>query len=217
MHIQPSTVPVLEGLSARAADFDIILCDIWGVLHNGVNAYPSASKALRNFREAGGRVILVSNAPRPGTDVIGLLDGFGVDRLAYDGIVTSGDVTWSLLAAGSWKRYHWLGPKRDGNLFNGLAMTPSDLADADVIICTGLIDDRVETAETYRSFLAEALALKLPMVCANPDLVVERGGQIIHCAGAIAKLYEELGGEAIYAGKPYPRIYDAALAVASSM
>lgn len=210
-------VPVLSGLNNIRSLYDVILCDIWGVLHNGVKAYAAASVALKAFREQGGTVILVSNAPRPGLDVVPLLDKFGVDRLAYDGIVTSGDVTHSMLKASKWKSYHWIGPERDGELFRGLTMHSAGIDDADIVVCTGLLDDNTEKAEDYRATCERIHARSLPFLCANPDIVVERGSEIIHCAGAIAQIYEELGGEVIYAGKPYKPVYDAALDVASSL
>ena len=209
--------PIISGLSTIIGSFDVILCDIWGVLHNGINGYRAASDALEQFRKAGGRVILVSNAPRPAEDIVGILDRFAVSRHAYDGIVTSGDVTRTVLLSGDWQNYHWLGPERDAGLFKGLTLPHVDLEQAHVIVCTGLHDDDHETAEDYRDFIKEALKRKLPMLCANPDIVVERGNRLIDCAGAIAKLYEEEGGTTIYAGKPYSPIYDAALHLASSL
>lgn len=211
------TAPVIAGLSALKDSYDVILCDIWGVLHNGINGYRAASDALEQFRKNGGRVILVSNAPRPAEDIIGILDRFSVSRHAYDGIVTSGDVTRTVLMSGEWRNYHWLGPERDGGLFKGLTLPNVELDHADVIVCTGLHDDDTETAENYRGFIKDALKRNVPMLCANPDIVVERGNRLIDCAGAIAKLYEEEGGQTIYAGKPYPPIYKAALELASSL
>jgi HAD superfamily hydrolase (TIGR01459 family) len=210
-------VPLIDGFSERAWAYDVILCDIWGVLHNGVAAYAAASDALTRFRSQGGCVILVSNAPRPGPDVVQLLDRFGVTRSAYDGIVTSGDVARTKLSDGTWKRFYWLGPERDGGLFTGLPIQSTTLEDSDVIVCTGLFDDATETPDDYRDFVTQARALQRPMLCANPDLVVERGGELIYCAGAIAALYEEHGGDVLYTGKPYQPIYDAALIVASSL
>jgi HAD superfamily hydrolase (TIGR01459 family) len=215
---QTSHLPViLNGILPISAQYDVILCDIWGVLHNGVTAYASASEALTRYRAQGGNVILVSNAPRPARDVIGLLDGMGVARSAYDGIVTSGDVTRSMLSSGMWKKYYWLGPERDGGLFDGLPIEATPLDEADVIVCTGLWDDATETPEDYRDFVAKARARHLPFLCANPDILVERGGDLIYCAGAIAALYEAEGGETLYSGKPYRPIYEAALNIAASL
>ena len=216
-HSSPKKTPILQGLASVAETYDVILCDIWGVLHNGVTAYTEAAEALLRFRKKGGHVVLVSNAPRPAPDIIGILDRFGVPRATYDGIVTSGDVTRTLLEEGRWSNYHWLGPERDAGLFANIKMPHVALEEADVIVCTGLHDDNTETAEDYRAFINKARQRAIPMLCANPDIVVERGGHLIDCAGAIAKLYEEEGGETLYAGKPYPPVYAASLNLASSL
>lgn len=210
-------ITIINGLSALAPAFDTILCDIWGVLHNGVKGYEAASTALTRFRDLGGRVILVSNAPRPNIDIVPILDRFGIHRSAWDGIVTSGDITRNILVHSDWKKFFWLGPQRDSPLFDGLSLQSAPLEEADVIVCTGLIDDTSETPETYRQRLETAVTLDKVMLCANPDLVVERGGEIIYCAGALAALYEKLGGKTVYSGKPYPDIYHAALNVAASL
>jgi HAD superfamily hydrolase (TIGR01459 family) len=193
------------------------LCDIWGVLHNGVAAFPAAVEACVAFRATGGVVLLVSNAPRPAEAVALQLLKLGVPAAAYDGILTSGDVTRDLLAR--WKghpTYH-LGPERDRGIFAGLDLRLGTLTDADVIVCTGLFDDTRETAESYRETLERAARRDIPMVCANPDLYVERGGQIIACAGAVAELYAACGGQVRYAGKPHTEVYTAAVARISAV
>ena len=212
-------VPTLDGLAGIAERYDLILCDVWGVLHDGTNAHPGASDALMRFRalpEAGRprRVVLVSNAPRPWAGVQAILDGFGVPRAAYDAILTSGDLTRSLIAAHPGERLHHLGPERDATIFDGLDVKLVDVAAADRVVCTGLFDDTCETAEDYRATLEAMRARAVPMICANPDLVVERGGQIVPCAGSVALAYEEIGGKVVYAGKPHRPIYEVALALA---
>ncbi|MFG1373642.1 TIGR01459 family HAD-type hydrolase [Xanthobacter oligotrophicus] len=208
----PHAPPLVSGLSAYAGQYDLILCDVWGVLHNGVAAFESAHDALTRARAGGASVILVSNAPRPNRFVMEMLDGFGVPRTAYDGIVTSGDVTREMLAARSGARTYHLGPERDLSLFHGLDLTLTDLTGADLVVVTGLFNDDVETPDDYAEALKAMKARDLPMICANPDLVVERGDQLIFCSGAIAKAYEELDGKAIWCGKPYRPIYDTAFA-----
>ncbi|MFG1293218.1 TIGR01459 family HAD-type hydrolase [Xanthobacter versatilis] len=208
----PHAPPMVSGLSAYAGQYDLILCDVWGVLHNGVIAFESAHDALTRARAGGASVILVSNAPRPNRFVMEMLDGFGVPRTAYDGIVTSGDVTREMLAARSGARTYHLGPARDLSLFDGLGLTLTDLADADLVVVTGLFNDDVETPDDYADALKAMKARDLPMICANPDLVVERGDQLIFCSGAIAKAYEELDGKAFWCGKPHRPIYDTAFA-----
>jgi HAD superfamily hydrolase (TIGR01459 family) len=205
--------PVLvDRFSALAPGYDAVLCDVWGVVHNGVAALAPAGEALTRFRAAGGTVLLVSNAPRPGAAVIRLLDRFGVPRSAYDDIITSGDLTREFIASHPSRGVFHLGPERDRSIFAGLELRFGSVEDADYVICTGLFDDERETPETYRALLERMRARGLLFVCANPDLVVERGDQLIYCAGAVAELYGQLGGEVMYAGKPHRPIYDAALA-----
>jgi HAD superfamily hydrolase (TIGR01459 family) len=186
--------------------------DIWGVMHNGVAPFASAVQACQTFRANGGIVLLVSNAPRPNSSVVAALARIGVAADSYDAVITSGDTARLMIAAlGAVPIYH-LGPERDLALYDGLAVKPANINAATAIICTGLVDDETETAETYRGQLEQALARALPMICANPDLMVERGGKIIPCAGAVAALYATLGGHVTYAGKPHRPIYDAAFA-----
>ncbi|ACA16686.1 HAD-superfamily hydrolase, subfamily IIA [Methylobacterium sp. 4-46] len=217
----PREVPVIDGIAELASGFDVILCDVWGVLHDGLRAHRSASEALSRFRALPGerprRVVLVSNAPRPGEAVRAQLDGFGVPREAYDGIVTSGDLTRALIEARPGAPLYHLGPERDLPIFEGLSVRRAPPEEAAQVVCTGLFDDEVETAEDYRPVLAGLSARGLPMICANPDLVVERGARLIPCAGALAGLYEALGGEVIYAGKPHRPVYEAALAKAAAV
>ncbi|MCJ2034157.1 TIGR01459 family HAD-type hydrolase [Methylobacterium sp. J-068] len=218
----PEPVPTLPGLAAIAEGYDLILCDVWGVLHDGTNAHPGASDALMRFRARPGagrprRVVLVSNAPRPWAGVRTILDGFGIPREAYDAILTSGDLTRSLIAAYPGARIHHLGPERDAPIFTGLDLTLVRAEAADRVVCTGLFDDTRETAEDYRATLEALRARAVPMICANPDLVVERGGRLIPCAGLIAEAYEALGGAVTYAGKPHRPVYEAALELAGGL
>ncbi|THV23280.1 TIGR01459 family HAD-type hydrolase [Peteryoungia ipomoeae] len=193
--------------------YDVILCDVWGVLHNGIDAFPLAGEALTAAREKGLTVVLITNSPRPAIGVIPQLRAIGVPDTAYDRIVTSGDVTRTLIAAGP-KKVFLLGPERDMPLFDGLDVTVVSAEDADCVVCTGFFDDEVETPEDYRDMLTAFVARKVPLICANPDLVVERGHRIIPCAGAVAALYDTLGGETRIAGKPHKPIYEATLAAA---
>lgn len=218
MHAPVSMAPALvSGLAELAPRYDVILSDIWGVLHNGLASYPAAGEALTNFRKKGGTVVLITNAPRPSIDVVKLLDGLKVMRSAWDGIVTSGDVTRAMLEAEGNVPFFWLGPERDEPIFDGLAAPRVPLKDARNFVCTGLLDDDVETPDDYAAMLAEAKALDQTFICANPDLVVERGGRLIYCAGALAQAYEASGGKTVYAGKPFAPIYQEALAIAASV
>jgi HAD superfamily hydrolase (TIGR01459 family) len=192
----------------------VVLSDIWGVVHNGLESFPEACEALHRFRGEGGTVILITNAPRPADSVQRQLRKLGVADEVYSAIVSSGDLTRHYVAEHPGGKVFWLGPERDSSIHRGLAVTLSPLEAADYIICTGLYDDETETAEDYRPTLLRARERKLPLICANPDIVVERGDRLIYCAGAIAELYRELGGEVIFYGKPHRPIYDRAMALA---
>lgn len=207
----PRPVALPEGLRALAHDYDAVLCDVWGVIHNGVSAWPEARAALAALRAAGGVAILVSNAPRPAGAVVPQLDALDVPRGAYDALVTSGDVTRDLLAARPGLKVQHLGPPRDTPLFEGLDLVLAGPEAADIVVATGLDDDDRETPEDYRAPLGRLAARAVPMICANPDIVVERGDRLVWCAGALAELYETLGGAVTLAGKPHPPIYQAAL------
>jgi HAD superfamily hydrolase (TIGR01459 family) len=207
----------VEGLQPLAERYDLILCDVWGVLHNGVKAYESASDALTRFRAKGGRVVLVSNAPRPGASVGTQLDGFQVPRSAYDAIVTSGDLTRLAIQERIDKVVHHIGPPRDMPIYNGIDVRFGSIEEADYVVCSGFDNDEEETVEDYRPQLEAMRRRNLLMVCANPDLVVERGHMILPCAGTIALAYEEMGGAVFYAGKPHRPVYERALTVASDL
>ncbi|MGF0521308.1 TIGR01459 family HAD-type hydrolase [Agrobacterium pusense] len=206
----------IQTLGEITDGFDVILSDVWGVLHNGVSAFPDAAIALRSAREAGKTVVLITNSPRPAPGVIAQLRVLGVPDEAYDRIVTSGDVTRGLIAEGP-RKVFLLGPQRDMPLLEGLDVAVVGEADADSVVCTGFFDDETETPEDYTEMLKGFIARNVPMICANPDLVVERGERIIPCAGAMAAYYEQLGGEVRIAGKPHAPIYEACLAAAKDV
>jgi HAD superfamily hydrolase (TIGR01459 family) len=204
-------VRLVAGLEEIASSYDVILCDVWGVIHNGIAASAPACEALARFRGRGGCAILITNAPRPGSAVVGQLDRLAVPRAAYDAVATSGDLTRSIVAERKGEVVHHIGPERDKPVFSGLDVTFGALDEADYVVCSGLFDDTRETAEDYRPTLERMRERGLWMLCANPDLVVERGHEIIPCAGAIALAYQEMGGNVFYAGKPHRPIYEAAL------
>ena len=209
--------PFADRFSALSVGYDIVLSDVWGVIHNGVAAFPEACDALSRYRAGGGTVILITNAPRPGEAVSRQLDHFGVPRAAYDGVVSSGDVTRAVVAKRPGQSLFHLGPQRDISIFTELDVHFAPVEAADYVVCSGLFDDEVETAEDYRDLLGLMRTRSLFMVCGNPDVVVERGDRLVYCAGAIADLYVTLGGEVLYAGKPHRPIYDNALAKAESL
>jgi HAD superfamily hydrolase (TIGR01459 family) len=206
----------IEHFEPLAKDYDVLLCDVWGVIHNGVAAFAPACDALLRFRERGGAAILITNAPRPGDSVARILDRLAVPRRAYDAITSSGDTTRGIVASRPGQRVFHLGPERDVPIFAGLDLIFAPLETADYVVCSGLFDDTIETPETYRDMLAAMRARSLFMVCANPDIVVERGDTLVYCAGALADAYAALGGEVLYCGKPHPPIYRTALAAAAA-
>ena len=210
-----SSPQILTGLSEVADRYDALLCDIWGVVHNGREPFQPGCAALVRYRAERGPVVLISNSPRPSEDVIAQLDALGVPRGAWTAVVTSGDATRFELKARAPGPAWALGPARDGSLYEGtgvhFAETPEEAA---FISCTGLFDDEVETPEDFRERLTICAERKLVMVCANPDRIVQRGDKIIYCAGSLADLYETLGGQVTMAGKPYAAIYQLAFAQA---
>jgi HAD superfamily hydrolase (TIGR01459 family) len=206
---------VIERFSEIAPRFDVLLCDVWGVIHNGRESFPEACEALIRFREQHGPVVLISNSPRPSRDVVHQLRALGVPDEAWSGFVTSGDATREELAKRAPGPAWGVGPARDGPLYQGtglaLCETPEE---AEFVSCTGPFDDEKDTPEEYRERFQVCVKRGLEMVCANPDRVVQRGDKLIYCAGALADLYEELGGKVTMAGKPFAPIYRTSLATA---
>ena len=202
---------LIERFSPLASRYDVLLCDVWGVVHNGIAAFPEAGDALARFRAGGGTVIFITNAPYPADAVQRFLDRLGVRGDSYDAITSSGAVTRGLVEARLAERVFHLGPPRDRPIFAGLDVTFAPVETADYVVCTGLFDDTVETPESYPEMLALMRRRSLLVVCANPDVVVERGDTLVYCAGALADAYVALGGEALYCGKPHAPIYEAAL------
>jgi HAD superfamily hydrolase (TIGR01459 family) len=200
-----------SSLSELAPRYSAVLSDVWGVIHNGVAAHPSAVDALQRYRQAGGRVVLVTNAPRAAPPIMAMLDRMGVARDAYDGLVSSGDVTRVMIAPYRGKVVHHIGPaSEDDTLYDGLGIIRGSADEAEAIIVTDLDTDD-DTPQMYRERMQLWLKRRLPMICANPDRVVEHGGRLIYCGGALADLYEAQGGRILMAGKPYRPIYDEAL------
>ncbi|PWB79559.1 MAG: TIGR01459 family HAD-type hydrolase [Methylocystaceae bacterium] len=216
-------IPFVSGLSALAGRYDAILCDVWGVLIDGRAHFPAAAAALETFRRGGGKVVLVTNASRPSEEVRAQLDRLGLPREAYDDLISAGQLTLKEILARRGQACHHLGPVRDVGLFEAagrllgapLRLTP--LEEADYVVCTGLVDERRETPDDYAGRLAAMRERDLPMLCANPDIVVGIGGELVWCAGALAERYAAIGGEVVMAGKPFPPIYAAALAAVAGL
>jgi HAD superfamily hydrolase (TIGR01459 family) len=206
-------IPIQTSIAGLARTCDAWIVDIWGVMHNGARAFAAAGEACRQFRDGGGIVMLLSNAPRPFSAVIGHMASLGVDPATYDGGVTSGDATRAMIEARQGQRLLHIGPERDKGLFTDLGVTLTTPEEAQAVVCSGLYDDTRETPDTYAPLFDRLVNRRLPMICANPDLVVERGDKLIYCAGALAAAYAGKGGEVIYAGKPYLPIYQRTFAV----
>ncbi len=203
---------MINGLGELAGRYDALLCDVWGVVHNGVQVFSQAVEALCAFRKGHGPVVLITNAPRPAALVERQLDGLNMPREAYDAVVTSGDVTRFAVAARPGVKVLHIGPARDLGFYDGLGIALVDHdEEAELISCTGLFDDTSESPADYRQRFAGLAARGLTLICANPDIVVERGDRLIWCAGALARLYAELGGATVLAGKPFSPIYDVAM------
>jgi HAD superfamily hydrolase (TIGR01459 family) len=207
----------VAGLGEIADRYDVLLCDVWGVIHNGRESFPDACAALQRFATECGPVVLISNAPRPSSDVHPQLDALNVPRAAWSAFVSSGDATRALLAERAPGPAWTIGPDRDWPLYEGLDLTFAGPETAAFVSCTGPVDDERETPEDYRDRLAVCAARNLEMICANPDRVVQRGDKLVYCGGAIADLYADLGGRVLMAGKPFAPIYDLAIAEAGRL
>ena len=206
-----SAPALISGLSEVADRYDAVLCDVWGVVHNGRESWAEASTALIRFQEERGPVVLISNAPRPSAAVLPQLDQLGVPRAAWSRFVTSGDATRAALSERAPGPVWIIGPDRDRPLFEGLGLQVAGPDDAAFICCTGLVDDEAESPDDYVERLAVPAARGLEMICANPDRVVQKGDKLIYCAGALADVYARLGGPVVMEGKPYRPIYELAL------
>ncbi len=203
--------PLLRGCAPLSPRHPVWFCDVWGVVHDGLHAHAQACEALMRHRENGGIVIFITNSPRPRGALVEQLDGLDVPRQSWDDIVTSGDVTRAAISRHAGAKVFHLGPEKDGPLREGLPVSFTPAEEADVVLCSGLYDDRNETPRDYREMLSALAARGLPMICANPDLKVMHGGRIIPCAGALAEIYAGLGGEVLLAGKPHAPIYEECL------
>ncbi|MCP1198511.1 TIGR01459 family HAD-type hydrolase [Notoacmeibacter sp. MSK16QG-6] len=210
------TPPSIDALDDVSGEYSLLLCDVWGVVHNGVQPYDRACEALAHARELGKTVILITNSPRRAEAVGEQMTQIGVSGDAWDAIVTSGDVTRRLIAEGPSRIFH-IGTEAELHLYNGLDVELVSKEQAEAAVCTGLFNDETENLGEYDGLLTELLERNLPMVCANPDLKVRRGDRIVPCAGAVAKAYEERGGLVHVAGKPHKPIYEAAFDAAAKI
>ncbi len=208
------TIPILTQAGELLARYEVLISDVWGVVHDGVLALPPACETLVRYREAGGTVVLLSNAPGPSEQIAGVLDDKRVPRTAWDRLVTSGDVTRALIGASHLRKAYHIGWHEDRAVFKGFDVELVDEDEAEFVVATELNDYRTEQPEQYRPQLERFAARGLPFICGNPDLVVHVGHDLLPCAGALATIYEELGGRVAWAGKPHRPAYDLALAAA---
>lgn len=201
----------IDRFSAISGRYDAVICDVWGVLHNGIKVTPAANVALAAARQRGLAVVMLTNAPRMPDEIARFIAHLGGTDDAWDAIVSSGGTTRRLMAENGARPFHHIGPTRDVSIFSGLAAVSTTLDAAEYVLCSGLFDDETETAEDYRPQLETMLTRKMTMICANPDIVVERGHRLVPCGGAIADLYEKMGGPVTWVGKPHALVYDYAL------
>lgn len=203
------TTQIITALSDISDGYDAILCDLWGCYHNGVKPYAAAISACRQFRDQGGTVILLTNAPRPAVSVKTFLDRIGAPKDSFDAIVSSGEACRAALVGGEHGRaFCYVGPERDLHMLVDVGLAPAPLDQAEAILLTGLRDDTTEVPADYDADIAAWAERGLTVLCANPDIIVDRGEQRLWCAGAIAQRYEEAGGKVIWFGKPHRPVYD---------
>lgn len=211
----------VSGLEEIAGQYDTILSDVWGVIHNGRSAFEAACDALTRFRDGGGTVVLITNAPVPKQQVISYFRPMGVPDTSFDDCVSSGDATRDELARRSHEKIWRLGVdsgwERDRFLYEGLDIDFVGPEEADSVLCVGLEDEKKDEPEAYRDILKIGARRDLPMICANPDIKVRVGDELIWCAGALAAIYEEEGGRVIYPGKPHDPIYRLAMSRAKAL
>ena len=203
------TCRIIQAFAEIGGRYQALLVDLWGCYHNGLAPYPAAVTALRAYRAQGGIVILLTNAPRPAASVVAFLDRIGAPADSYDGIMSSGAACQRAVASGEYgHRFHYVGPPRDLHMLTGLGLQDAALDQADAILCTGLRDDKTETPGDYFEAMAGWHARGLPLLCANPDLIVDRGEERLYCAGALAQAYQQAGGEVVWFGKPHGPTYE---------
>lgn len=207
LYLRPMKPELIKNLAQIWENYDAILSDVWGVIHNGANQYAPAVNALQAFRKRAKPVVLISNAPRPNSQIPPQLDRLGIKPETYDTIVTSGDATIEAARKYGTRAFR-IGGAKDDFFFDSIGVQYVSIEEAEFIICTGPRNDLVETAEDYRDELRQLAQFKLPFICANPDRVVQMGDRLIYCGGALADIYAEYFGEVVMAGKPFSPIYE---------
>tara|TARA_B110001452_G_C15145658_1_gene398834 strand:- start:7 stop:813 length:807 start_codon:yes stop_codon:yes gene_type:complete len=197
----------LNHLSEIFNVYDTFIIDLWGVIHNGIKLNDEAIKAVNQLKKNSKKIIFLSNAPRPSAEVINFLVKMKMDKQYLSNVMTSGEAAMHAINQNKFgKTFFHLGPPRDASIFEKVKDNKTNIDSCDFILCTGLFDDHEENMDYYKNFLMKHTLKKL--VCTNPDLIVHRGKKKEFCAGFIAKIFEELGGEVIYYGKPHKEIYE---------
>ena len=197
---------LIRGLKEVYNNYDAFFIDLWGVVHNGIHLYPDAIKVLENLNKLKKRFVLMSNAPRPSKNVAKFLIKLKMNKTFTNRIFTSGQAALKSLKTNQYGNFFFhLGPKRDSSLFEGFEKNKKSLIEADFILCTGFLDKHEDNLDYYQKLLKEHTSLK--MICTNPDIIVHRGNKQEYCAGKLAEIFQDMGGEVIYFGKPYPEIY----------
>ena len=200
------TKRITVGIKEIYEKYDAFFIDLWGVMHNGIKLFPGAMEVLENLQRHKKRFVLMSNSPRPSKNVEKFLLSLQMDKIFLEKIFTSGEAALKSLKENIYGKYFYhLGPERDNSLYEGFEKNKKNLQEADFILCTGLLDSHEDSLEYYKKLLKNHTKLK--MVCVNPDLIVHRGSKKEYCAGTLAKIFKDLGGQVIYFGKPYPAIY----------
>ena len=196
----------LNQLSDICDNYDTFVIDLWGVVHNGKVLNPKAIEAIEQLRNKSKKIVFLSNAPRPSSNVKDFLLKMNMERKHLSNVMTSGEAAMYAINKNKFgKSFFHLGPPRDTSVFEKVKNNKTDLQSCDFILCTGLFDDYENDLDYYKNFLKKYVSKKL--VCTNPDLIVHRGNKEELCAGSVAKVFEDLGGEVVYFGKPYKEIY----------
>jgi len=209
-----NTMKEIINFSEVSEEYDALICDVWGVIHNGRELFSGINECLKNYKVNNRVIILLSNAPRPAIYVEKMLESLGFKRELYNDIITSGDLTKKSLNDNLFGTncFH-IGPDRDLNIFDDTKVKRVDFDEADFIFVTGLFDDESEDEDDYIDLLSKAKERGMILVCANPDLLVQRGDELIPCAGLISKKYDEIGGKTVNIGKPFSPIFEEAISL----
>ena len=196
----------LNHLSDIYKNYDTFIIDLWGVIHNGIALNPKAIVAIEQLKNNSKKIVFLSNAPRPSSKVVNFLLKMNMERKYLSNVMTSGEAAMHAINKNKFgKTFFHLGPPRDTSVFEKVKDNKTDLENCDFILCTGLFDEHENDLEYYKNYLKKFVSKKL--VCTNPDLTVHRGKEEELCAGSVAKVFEELGGEVIYFGKPHEEVY----------